>query len=90
MSKSEDSCYHCGLPVPEGSHYQVEILGKKRDMCCPGCKAVAQAIVDGGLSDFYKHRTEPSATAKTAIPELLDELKLYDRPELQRSYARPN
>jgi len=87
MSKPQDSCYHCGLPVPEGSHYQLEILGQKRNMCCPGCKAVAQAIVDGGLSDFYKHRTENSATAKTTVPELLDELALYDRPELQRSFV---
>ena len=43
------SCYHCGLPVPDGADYRVEIAGESRDMCCHGCQAVAQAIVDGAL-----------------------------------------
>ena len=56
-------------------------------MCCPGCEAVARAIVDGGLSDFYKHRTTTSATVQTTVPDILAELNLYDSPELQRSFV---
>ncbi|MDH5444333.1 MAG: heavy metal translocating P-type ATPase [Gammaproteobacteria bacterium] len=87
MTETNHSCFHCGLPVPKGSHYHVEILGEDREMCCPGCEAVASAIVEGGLTDFYKHRTQNSTTPTTTVPEILDELTLYDRPELQRSFV---
>lgn len=42
-------CYHCGLPVPAGSRFEARVLGETRAMCCPGCQAVAEAIVAGGL-----------------------------------------
>lgn len=80
-------CFHCGLPVPKNSAYLVEIDGQERAMCCPGCQAVAKAIVDGGLSSFYQHRTEISPTARAALPDVLDQLTLYDKPELQRSFV---
>jgi len=34
-------CYHCGEDIPPHSHFQVDILGSSRAMCCPGCEAVA-------------------------------------------------
>ena len=61
-------CFHCGLPVPETSRYAVDIAGQTRRMCCPGCKAVAEAIVNAGLSDFYRYRTEVSPTAQPLVP----------------------
>lgn len=84
---SPSHCFHCGLPVPQGSHYAVTIDGASRPMCCAGCQAVAQAIVDGGLTDFYRYRTEPSRTAQGLVPDVLAELELYDRPELQQSFV---
>ena len=83
----EENCFHCGLPVPKNSSYLVKIDGKERAMCCPGCQAVAKAIVDSGLTSFYKHRTETSPTARAAIPEVLQELTLYDKPELQKTFV---
>ena len=80
-------CFHCGLPVPKNSTYLVKIDGQARAMCCPGCQAVASAIVDGGLSSFYQHRTETSPTARAALPDVLDQLTLYDKPELQRTFV---
>ena len=88
MSESTPDCFHCGLPVPPGSHYEVEIDGRTRPMCCPGCQAVARAIVDGGLGDYYRHRTAASATARSLVPEELKELDIYDQPEVQRSFVR--
>ena len=88
MGQEQGSCYHCGLPVPAGSHYQVDINGQSQQMCCPGCEAVAQAIVNSGLTDYYRFRTETSATARNLVPEALQQLKLYDKPELQRSFVR--
>jgi Cu2+-exporting ATPase len=86
MSDEKKECFHCSLPVPINSSFQVEIDGVMREMCCPGCKAVAQAIVDGGLSHFYKHRTVSSPTAKNLIPEALDNLSIYDQKEVQQSF----
>jgi Cu2+-exporting ATPase len=81
------TCFHCGLPVPQGSHYQVEIDGRLRPMCCAGCEAVAHAIVDSGLSDFYRYRTENAPTGQL-IPDFLRRAKAYDHPEVQKSFVR--
>ena len=85
---SNSSCFHCGLPVPKGTHYFVEIEKQNQAMCCPGCEAVAQAIVENNLTSFYKHRTDKSRTAGELIPEELMKLDLYDKPQLQKSFVR--
>ena len=82
------SCFHCGLPVPPGSAYHVEIDGIRREMCCPGCEAVARAIVDNGLTDFYRYRTGTARTPEQLVPEALQQIRLYDRPELQKGFVR--
>ena len=85
--ENEENCFHCSLPVPRNTHYHVEIDGVEQAMCCPGCEAVAKAIVDGGLTSFYQYRTDTSTTARAAVPEVLQELTLYDKPELQRTFV---
>ena len=74
---AENACYHCGLPVPGASNWTVTIAATVRPMCCPGCQAVAQTIVDIGQTDYYRTRTQFAATAElaTLIPP---ELQLYD------------
>jgi Cu2+-exporting ATPase len=84
---NKDKCFHCSLPVPKNSSYNVEIDGQERAMCCPGCQAVAKAIVDGGLSSFYKFRTDASPTVRAAVPDVLQQLTLYDKPELQKNFV---
>ena len=84
---SVEHCFHCGLPVPEGADYAVEIEGKTRPMCCHGCQAVARAIVDGGLTSFYQHRETPSRKPEDLVPEALRRFELYDQPALQRSFV---
>ena len=88
VSTAESACFHCGLPVPPGTHYAVVIDGQRQPMCCHGCEAVAEAIVAAGLTDFYRHRTAPSRRAEDLIPEQLRGLELYDRPDLQKSFVR--
>lgn len=84
---SQHSCFHCGLPVPQGSHYHVVIKGEDRDMCCHGCQAVAQAIVDGGMESFYDHRDGPSRRPEDLIPEQLEKFDLYDQEKLQQNFV---
>ncbi|HSX85633.1 MAG TPA: heavy metal translocating P-type ATPase [Cellvibrio sp.] len=84
------SCYHCGLPVPDASYYPVNIQGQERLMCCPGCQAVAIAIVDGGLESFYSFRTSanerPDIIAKGQANSRWD---IYDLPEVQGEFVIP-
>ncbi len=71
------ACFHCGLPVPAGSRWSVAVDGAPRQMCCPGCEAVAASIVASGCADYYLNRTEfaaPADLAALAPPELV----LYD------------
>src|SRR5690554_854263 len=84
-------CYHCGLPVPHGSRYSVQIDGQPRDMCCPGCQAVAETIVAGGLDNFYRHRDGQNADSDlirtNSSQRRRQELELYDNPELQNGFV---
>jgi Cu2+-exporting ATPase len=84
-----DSCYHCGLPVPSGVDFGVEIDGQHRDMCCAGCQAVASAIVAGGLADYYRHRDAMPESPREAMPQALQELGLFDHPDVQKNFVRP-
>lgn len=85
---AQKECFHCGLPIPSGADYVVEIDGQRQPMCCRGCQAVAGAIVDGGLTDFYRYRTEKSPQAQESVPAQLEELGLYDRDDLQKSFVQ--
>lgn len=82
-------CYHCGLPVPEGAQFPVEIDGQSREMCCVGCQAVAQAIVAGGHSSYYRNRDALPESPREALPAALRDLGMFDHPEVQKSFVRP-
>lgn len=82
-------CYHCGLPVPQdGADFPVEINGKTQHMCCAGCQAVAQSIVDSGLTAYYQHRDALPESRKEALPVELQELGLFDHPQVQQSFVQ--
>jgi Cu2+-exporting ATPase len=75
------ACYHCGLPLPAGgATWRVRIGDTERAMCCPGCAAVAQTIVDLGQQSYYRDRAAYAATADGAqlVPP---ELQLYDNAD---------
>ncbi|WMR31037.1 heavy metal translocating P-type ATPase, partial [Metapseudomonas otitidis] len=82
------NCYHCGLPVPTGSPYEALVLGETRAMCCPGCQAVAEAIVAGGLESYYRHRSETAANPDALPGALPDELALFDRADVQQPFVQ--
>lgn len=51
-------------------------------MCCPGCAAVAQAIVDGGLECFYRFRESPNPKPDADTGNY----SAFDLPELQADF----
>jgi Cu2+-exporting ATPase len=81
------SCYHCGLPCVGDNKYCATILDKARPMCCPGCKAVAEAIVANGLEDYYRFRSEPGVTAPIDILTGLEGLTIFDDKQLQEEFV---
>lgn len=84
-TQSAHPCFHCGLPVAPGSNYSVRIEGLERAMCCPGCEAVAGAIVSGGLDNFYRYR-EGNNERPEAAPEF-DRWQVYDLAEVQQNFV---
>jgi len=59
---SAGGCFHCGLPLPAHSPWSAFVGGAERAMCCPGCAAAAQTIVDAGCGDYYDSRSGYGAT----------------------------
>ena len=83
-----EPCYHCGLPIPAGVDFTVEVGGQRRDMCCAGCQAVAQAIVDNGLADYYRHRDAMPESPREALPQIVADFGLFDHPDVQKNFVR--
>ena len=81
-------CYHCQLPIKEPPLFFADIEGEKQPMCCPGCKAVAEAIIAGGLQNYYHHRTEAGVQADTVNEQLQAELLIYDREDIQKEFVQ--
>ena len=82
---SPADCYHCGEPVPAGSLITARIDGIDQPMCCVGCKAVAEFIIQSGLAAFYEHRESPDASLGLA-PEESNWLP-YDSDDLLHRYV---
>ncbi|MDR2638166.1 MAG: heavy metal translocating P-type ATPase [Zoogloeaceae bacterium] len=82
------TCYHCGLRIPAEVDLSVTIGGKAQRMCCAGCQAVARAIVDCGLEDYYARRDALPESPREAVPAVLDQLALFDHADFQKNFVR--
>ena len=85
---NKGNCYHCGQPVPATLDLSVRIDDRPRPMCCIGCQAVAQAIVDNGLAEYYRNRDALPDSPREAMPAILEGLALYDHADFQKSFVR--
>jgi len=56
-------------------------------MCCYGCQAVAQTIIDSGMDDFYKYRTSTAEKPDAIVPAFLQQLKAYDSTTVQNKFV---
>jgi Cu2+-exporting ATPase len=92
LESAEFHCYHCGLPVADGAAVPaLAVDGGQRRFCCHGCHAVCRAIIDAGMEDYYRFRTDPAVSAKgPGLAEFLDRVELYDRPEVQQDFVTAN
>ncbi len=85
---TDTRCFHCTLPVSEPVVFFAEVEGTQQPMCCPGCKAVTEAIVAGGLENYYQHRTESANQVNDLNQRLQEELQIYDRKQVQKDFVR--
>ncbi len=51
----------------EPGRYSVVALGAARELCCPGCEAVARTIVDAGFEGYYETRSAPAPAPSELI-----------------------
>ncbi|NQY88600.1 MAG: cadmium-translocating P-type ATPase [Colwellia sp.] len=85
-SSKPQSCFHCNEIVPIGIKLCVTINQKQQPMCCIGCQAVAQTIVDNNLTQYYQVRTEPATKGTELVPEQLQKNQLLDEEVLQNEF----
>lgn len=57
-------------------------------MCCYGCQAVAQSIVDNGLEEYYRSRDSLPESPREAVPAILEQMALFDHVEFQKSFVK--
>lgn len=81
----QEACFHCALPVLDPERYRVKVDGRWQPVCCPGCEAVATAILGYGLQGYYEQRTSPATTAGVGYQN--EDLRVYDDPEVQRGFV---
>lgn len=79
-------CFHCGEAIPNGISLFVTIDNKEQAMCCVGCQAVANTIVENQLTDYYRFRTEVAHKGEALIPEQLKKAELLDDQSLQDEF----
>jgi Cu2+-exporting ATPase len=79
-----EACFHCGLALLPDERWTTLIAGQRRRFCCAGCEAVARAIVDQGLADYYRLRVAPTGER----PHLGLAFETYDEPAVQQSFVR--
>ncbi|SFZ73827.1 Cu2+-exporting ATPase [Chitinimonas taiwanensis DSM 18899] len=89
---SAQSCFHCGEKVAPADldppRYPVSYRQQVQATCCAGCQAVAQTILAAGLDSYYTQRDKPAERAAPLPDELLQQMQLYDAPELQASFVK--
>jgi len=82
MTDKERLCFHCGEPVPPACKLGVTVDGMLQSVCCSGCEAVANLILQSGQSSYYKFRT---ATAIKPSEEDLGIGESWQRYDERRS-----
>ena len=78
MTENTRFCFHCGEAVPNSCELTIEAEGQAQAVCCSGCEAVANLIIQSGQSRYYQFRTEKAVTPIDADSGIEDAWKRYD------------
>ena len=83
-------CFHCAEEIPKGIELSVTIDNTPQAMCCVGCQAIAETIVNSGLTEYYRFRSEAAPKGEFLVPEELAKKKLLDDEALQSEFTFKN
>ncbi len=83
-----DTCFHCGETIPSDCHLTIQVAGNTKPVCCLGCQAVAQAILNEGLSQYYKFREQPADKAEAGLMQINADYQAYDEASVQAEFVR--
>lgn len=86
-SEADLECFHCGLPVTTGTRFSIRFDGQRRSLCCAGCEAVAQTILDAGLDAYYRERTANPGVSPAELPSSGTVDALFDLNAIQSQYV---
>ena len=90
MAHMSKNCFHCEEPIPDDLELIVTIDKQPRSMCCYGCKAVAEQIIEFGLDDYYRHRTSLPQRPDSLVPDDLKKLSVFNNPQVQSEFVSIN
>ncbi|WP_293746582.1 heavy metal translocating P-type ATPase [uncultured Paraglaciecola sp.] len=83
----QTKCFHCDLVIAPQLNYHTNVFGNQQSFCCPGCCAVAEAIVNNGLEDYYHYRSEFAEKAQENEYEMLQTLKVFDDDSILQEFV---
>ena len=78
MTETTRPCFHCGEIVPTTCNLVVEVEGQQQPVCCSGCEAVANLILQSGQSRYYQFRTETAMKPVEEDAGIEESWKRYD------------
>ncbi len=78
MTETSRLCFHCGETVPSTCNLVVEVEGQQQPVCCSGCEAVANLILQSGQSRYYQFRTETAIKPVEEDAGIEESWKRYD------------
>ncbi|HFL8819308.1 MAG TPA: heavy metal translocating P-type ATPase [Candidatus Azoamicus sp. OHIO2] len=70
-------CYHCNLSLKKKT-YNSNINNKSYVMCCYGCLAVFNFIMEAGFADYYKNRENPANTVTELINDSINHQNIFN------------
>lgn len=78
MTETTWLCFHCGETVPSTCNLVVEVEEQQQPVCCSGCEAVANLILQSGQSRYYQFRTETAIKPVEEDAGIEESWKRYD------------
>lgn len=84
-ASTQNTCFHCGLPVSAAAAVVAPIRDQARTFCCTGCRSVCEAIHAAGLEGFYRRTSEGEPLGPP--PELPKDFALYDLDAVQEEFV---
>ncbi|WP_199608620.1 heavy metal translocating P-type ATPase [Flocculibacter collagenilyticus] len=79
-------CFHCNEDVPNEFNVFIRFKEELQPVCCYGCEAVTNEILENGLEDYYTFRTDSALKAEGLSDDLNSLLDTFDDNDFQQDF----